>query len=159
MKRQLETLSREQEQLRKQAEEAAKGIEEGSQGSSGSRGSTGSQSARQEMNDALQQMRDAAAQGKKDDALGAASKGEQAADALRRVESRLQTASPDAQRRALGDLQLESQQVAQTQRRIAGEADRLDREGGGTGTPAAGWPAKRIVLRIAWTRCSKRPSD
>ena len=44
----------------------------------------------------------------------------------------MQAGSPDTRRRALGDLQLESQQVAEAQRRIAREADRLDREGGGT---------------------------
>ena len=43
----------------------------------------------------------------------------------------MQTGSPDARRRALGDLQLESQQIAEAQRRIARETDRLDREGGG----------------------------
>ena len=44
----------------------------------------------------------------------------------------MQSGTPDARRRALGDLQLESQQVAEAQRRVAQEADRLDREGGGT---------------------------
>jgi DNA repair exonuclease SbcCD ATPase subunit len=44
----------------------------------------------------------------------------------------LQNGSPDARKRALGDVQLESQQIAEAQRRIASEADRLDREGGGT---------------------------
>src|SRR5213078_4932866 len=39
--------------------------------------------------------------------------------------------SPEARKRALGDLQLESQQVAEAQRRGAAEAERLDREGGG----------------------------
>jgi len=83
------------------------------------------------LNDALQQMRDAASQGQRADASGAASKGEQAAEALRRAEAQMQNGSPDAQKRALGDLQLESQQVAQEQQRIADEAERLDREGGG----------------------------
>ena len=44
----------------------------------------------------------------------------------------MQNGSAGAQARALGDLQLESQQVAQSQRRIAEQAERLDREGGGT---------------------------
>src|SRR5262245_33264060 len=44
----------------------------------------------------------------------------------------MQNGSADARRRALGDLQLESQQIAESQRRIANEAERLDREGGGT---------------------------
>jgi len=51
---------------------------------------------------------------------------------LRKLESEMRSGAPDAQRRALGDLQLEAQQIAGEQRRIANEADRLDREGGGT---------------------------
>ena len=43
----------------------------------------------------------------------------------------MQSGSPDGRKRALGDLQLESQQVAEAQRRVASEAERLDREGGG----------------------------
>jgi len=43
----------------------------------------------------------------------------------------MQNGSPDARKRALGDLQLESQQLADAQRRVASEAERLDREGGG----------------------------
>jgi colicin import membrane protein len=80
---------------------------------------------------ALEQMRQAAEQGQKEDAAGAAAKGEQAARQLRQAESQMQNGSPDARKRALGDLQLESQQVADAQRRIAAEAERLDREGGG----------------------------
>jgi hypothetical protein len=43
----------------------------------------------------------------------------------------MQNGTPDAKRRAMGDLQLESQQVAEAQRRVASEAERLDREAGG----------------------------
>ena len=123
MKRQLEKLTREQEQLRRQLEDAARSQDGQAQGGQG---------AQQDLRDALQQMRDAAAQGQRDDAANAAAKGQQAADALRRAEARMQNGAPDAQKRALGDLQLESQQIAQGQQRIADEAERLDREGGGT---------------------------
>ena len=78
-------------------------------------------------------MRQAAEQGKRDDASGAAAKGEEAARQLRQAESQMQNGSADGKKRALGDLQLESRQVADEQRRIANEADRLDREGGGAG--------------------------
>jgi hypothetical protein len=135
MKRRLETLTREQEQLRRQLEDASRQMQQqsaqGSQGTSPDARAKGD--AQQDVKDALQQMRDSAAQGQRDDASGAASKSEQAADALRRAESRMENGSPDAQKRALGDLQLESQQVAKEQQRIADEAERLDREGGGTG--------------------------
>ena len=136
MKRQLEKLTREQEELRRQLEEArregAKGAEgaEGAKGA-GAEGAKGATGAEQDLNKALEQMRQAAEQGKKDDAAGAAAKGEEAARQLRQAESQLQNGSGDAKKRALGDLQLESQQVADEQRRIANEAERLDREGGG----------------------------
>ena len=122
-KRQLEKLTREQEQLRRQLEEAAR--QQNAQ-------APGAQGAQQDVRDALQQMREAAAQGQRQDAANAAAKGQEAADALRRAESRMQNGAPEAQKRALGDLQLESQQIAQAQQRIADESERLDREGGGT---------------------------
>jgi uncharacterized protein DUF4175 len=128
MKRQLEKLTRDQEELRRQAEEAAKQLGEQQKGSQGSSGSQGAQGA---MRDALQQMRDAAAQSQRQDAEGAAAKGDEAAKQLRKAESQMQQGSPDARRRALGDLQLESQQIAEAQRRVASEAEQLDREGGG----------------------------
>ena len=123
-KRQLEKLTREQEQLRRQLEDAAR--QQNGQAPPAAHG------AQQDVRDALQQMREAAAQGQRQDAANAAAKGQEAADALRRAESRMQNGAPDAQKRALGDVQLESQQIAQAQQRIADEAERLDREGGGT---------------------------
>jgi hypothetical protein len=119
MKRQLEKLTREQEELRRQVEEAAKQVQQGAKG------------AQEDLKRAAEQMGNAASQGKQDDAAGAAAKGEEAARQLRSAESRMQQGSPDAKRRALGDLQLESQQIAEAQRRVASEAERLDREGGG----------------------------
>jgi hypothetical protein len=83
------------------------------------------------MRDAQEQMRNAASQSQKDDAKGAAATGEEAARQLRKAEAQMQNGSPDAKRRALGDLQLESQQIAEAQRRVANEAEQLDREGGG----------------------------
>jgi hypothetical protein len=132
MKRQLEKLTREQEELRRQAEEAAKQLQQQQQQQQGSRGAQGSQGAQQDLNRAMEQMRDAASQGQRADAAAAAAKGEEAARQLRRAEAQMQNGSPDARRRALGDLQLESQQIAEAQRRIANEAERLDKEGGGT---------------------------
>jgi hypothetical protein len=137
-KRQLEKLTREQEELRRQAEQAARelgqqqqGAKGAQQGARGAKGAEGANSAQQDLNRALEQMREAAAQAKQEDAAGAAAKGEEAARQLRRAESQMQNGTPDAKRRALGDLQLESQQVAEAQQRVASEAERLDREGGG----------------------------
>ena len=145
-KRQLEKLTREQEELRRRAEEAARQLgQQGAQGARGAQGAQGAQEpaspkrsqqsaeagAQQDVTRALEQMREAAAQAQREDAAGAAAKGEEAARQLRRAESQMQNGTPDAKRRALGDLQLESQQVAEAQRRVAREAERLDREGGG----------------------------
>ena len=130
--RELEKLTREQEEIRRQAEEAARQMsQEGAQGARGAQGAQGAKGAQEDVRRALDQMRDAAAQGQKQDAAGAAARGEEAAQQLRRAESQMQNGSPDARRRALGDVQLESQQVAEAQRRVASEAERLDREGGG----------------------------
>jgi hypothetical protein len=141
LKRQLEKLTREQEELRRQLEEAAKQVQqqqgakgaEGAKGanSAGAKGADGAKGAQEDLKRAAEQMRDAASQGKQEDAAGAAAKGEEAARQLRKAESQLQQGSPEARKRALGDLQLESQQVAEAQRRVAAEAERLDKEGGG----------------------------
>jgi len=132
MKRQLEKLTRDQEELRRQLEQAQReNAKDAQSASGGATSSSGGSSAQQDLNKAMEQMRQAAEQGKKDDASGAAAKGEEAARQLRQAESRMQGGSTDAKKRALGDLQLESQQVADEQRRIANEAERLDREGGG----------------------------
>jgi hypothetical protein len=140
LRRQLERLTREQEELRKQAEQAAREMSRDGAGGAngaerangaGAKGTDGAKGAEQDVRRALEQMRDAAAQGQRDDAAGAAAKGEEAARQLRRAESQMQNGSPDARKRALGDLQLESRQLADAQQRVASEAERLDREGGG----------------------------
>ena len=135
-KRQLEKLTREQEELAREAQRAQseQRAQREQSGQSGQRGQGGqsAQSGQQELNRAMEQMREAAEQGRREDAAGAAAKGEEAARALRKAESQLQNGSADGRRRALGDLQLESQQIAEAQQRIADEAARLDREGGGT---------------------------
>jgi hypothetical protein len=136
-KRELEKLTRDQEELRRQAEQAAREGAKGTEGAKGAKGADasgarGAEGAPQELNRALEQMRQAAEQANSGNAAGAAAKGEEAARQLRQAESQIQNGSPDARRRALGDVQLESQQIAEGQRRIASEADRLDREGGGT---------------------------
>ena len=128
-KRELEKLTREQEEIRRKAEEAAQQAQREGRSAQGAQSAQG---AEQDLKRAVEQMREAAAQGQQSDAAGAAAKGEAAAQQLRNAESRMQNGSPDARTRALGDVQLESQQVAEAQRRVAGEAERLDREGGGT---------------------------
>jgi hypothetical protein len=128
-KRQLEKLTREQEDLRRQLEEASKQMSAPDAQGLSRRNPDGARTGA--VGDALERMREAASQLQNANAAGAASKADEAARQLRKAESQMQGASPDAQRRALGDMQLEAQQVADAQRRVANEAARLDREGGG----------------------------
>ncbi len=133
LKRELEKLTREQMELRQQAEDLTKRMkQDGNQGAQGARGAQGAQGAAEQLTKAMEQMRGAAGDLRRDDAASATNRGEQAARELRNLERQLQSASPDARRRALGELQLESQQLAEAQRRVANEAGQLDREGGGT---------------------------
>lgn len=113
LKRQLETLTREQETLRAQAEALEPEL-----------GSSGSKTDRS-MRGASEQMRQAAGEMKRQDAGAAAERSREAGEALRRVEQQLKGGSADARQRAAGELQLEAQQVADAQRRIAAEAVRL----------------------------------
>jgi hypothetical protein len=126
VKRELEKLLREQTELRKQADDLARQMERNGQQSAAG------QETQKGMGRAADQMRGAASELGRDDAGSAAARSEQAARELRNLESRMQSASPEARRRALGELQLDAQQTADAQRRIAGEAQRLDGQAGGS---------------------------
>lgn len=120
-KRQLERLTREQAALREQAERL---LEEMKQRGSSSGGAGGVQQA-------AEQMRQAAGQMGKNDASSAATSGERAAEQLRRTEQQLRGEAGGNSRTA-GDLQVEARQIAQEQRRIASEAERLEGAQGAT---------------------------
>ena len=123
LKRELEKLMREQTELRKQADDLARQMDRRTQ-----QGETG-QESQKSVGRAADQMRSAASELGRDDVASAAARGEQAARELRNLEAQMQSATPDARRRALGELQLESQQAADAQRRIANEAQGMDRPG------------------------------
>lgn len=155
-KRQLERLARDQQELQRQAEELAKQIEQrtaqgqqsqqnqqqSGQQQSGQQQSgqqqTGQQSGQQQgssqgnagMRSALEQMRRAADDMRRNDGQSAAQSGERAAEQLRRLEGQMRgTGGADARERAAADLQAEAQQIAEEQRRIAAEADRMEKGG------------------------------
>lgn len=140
LKRQLETLTREQMALRAQAEEIERELSsQGSRGSEGSRGSKGSEgSSDSSMRGASEQMRQAASELQRQDARAAAERARNAADELRRLERQLKGSSPDARQRAAGELQLEAQQIAEAQRRISADTSRLQ-----SGAPGAASDALR----------------
>lgn len=124
VKRQLERLTREQEELRRQAEALAQQMQ-GQQGQPGQQGSSGSQgSESQRLRDASEQMRQAAGDLRNQDPQQASERAAKAGQALRGVEQRMQGARPEERRRAMGDLQLEARQLAEAERRLGNEASR-----------------------------------
>ena len=158
-RRQLERLTREQGELRRQAEELAQQLQQaqskqaqsesrgqsgrgGQAGQSGQRGQgqgggqsgqpqqggRGSQSdqSRQQASRELQQiseeMQGAASELRRENPQQASERGNRAAERLRDLEQRMRSAQPDDRRRAMGELQLESRQLADAQRTLAAEA-------------------------------------
>lgn len=146
LKRQLERLRREQNQLRQEAEQLARQLgsqrqqsssqqqqqqqssqqqqgsnQQSSGDSQGQQSQQGQQGSRQ-LREISEEMRNAATDMGRQNSEQAMSRGERAAERLRDLEKQLQASSPDDRRRALGDLQLETRQLADAQRRLANEA-------------------------------------
>jgi hypothetical protein len=120
LKRQLERLTREQNELRQQAQQLAQQMQGGQSGSTGGRG----QDESRRLREASEDMRNAATGMRQQDGQQAAQSGSRAAERLRDLEQQMQTSRPDDRRRALGDLQMETRQLADQQRRLAGESSR-----------------------------------
>lgn len=135
VKRQLERLTRDQEQLRQQAEELSKTMQGGSSSSQGG-GQRAAGSDSRQMREISEQMRSAAGDLRRQDPQQASARGTQAAEQMRGLEQRMQGARPEERKRAMGDLQLEAQQLADAERRLANEASR-------TAPGAAGDDARR----------------
>jgi hypothetical protein len=134
--RQLERLTREQEELRQQADALERQLRAEQGKGQGGRGQSqgtkpGDKAAADELRRAAGQMQSASGDLKRQDAGAAAANAGKAADGLRQMEERMRTGSTTARQRAAGDLQLEAQQVAQGQRRIAGERARIEKQAGG----------------------------
>ena len=149
-RRVLERLEREQQALRAELEALAErlGRPSGAEGRSGSRGPSGAegqpgaegpsgaegrsgsagqsasgQTAGEELRRAAEQMQRATNRLRREEGDAAREHGDQAADALRRLAERLRGAGAGERAGALGDLQLEAQQIARAQRRLAGEME------------------------------------
>ncbi|HSC29419.1 MAG TPA: hypothetical protein VLD67_19230 [Vicinamibacterales bacterium] len=151
-KRQLERLQREQTELREQVEETARRMEQQSGQQSGRDAKQGGQSggsgdrrtnvedgrAAAGLREASEQMRSAAGDLERNSPDAAAARGARAAEQLRGIEQQIRGSSPEALERAAGELRLEAQQITEEQRRIAAEAERLDR-----GTMEANADARR----------------
>lgn len=154
LKRHLERLTREQNELRQQAEQLAQQLQSaqrqgqpssekqqpGQQGQQASgqqsQGGRGQQASGRRLREISEEMRDAATDLRRQDPKQASARGSRALDRLRELEQQMQVSQPDERRRAVGDLQLETRQLADAERRLANEAART--------TPgAAGRDARR----------------
>jgi hypothetical protein len=145
LKRQLERLTREQNELRQEAEQMAERMQQQSSRSpqnsesnrqSGEQSGAGQSQDSRRLREISEDMRNAATGLRRQDSTQASNSGSRASERLRDLERRMQGARPDDRRRALGDVQLETRQLADAQRRLANEADR-------TAKGAAGDDARR----------------
>ena len=129
LKRQLERLTREQNELRQQAQQLAQQMQSGQPSSNGQSGgrSSPSQEESKRLREISEDMRNAASGLRQQDSQQAAQNGDRAAERLRDLERQMQTSRPDDRRRALGDLQMETRQLAEQQRRLANESTRSGR--------------------------------
>ena len=123
LQRELEKLTREQAALRQEAEELAR---RGAQSSVG---------------DAARQMADATGELRRANPEAAARDGERAAAQLRRAEGQAHGSGAGTTERARTDAQIEGQQIAQEQRRIAAQAERIDC----AGRPSAGEARRQLA--------------
>jgi Domain of unknown function (DUF4175) len=142
MKRQLERLSREQQELRQQADALQK--QRQAAGGAAGRGSSSGTPDNSSMQRAADEMRSAANEMQRQNAGGAAASAEQAAQALRQLEQQVRGSSASGRQRTAGEMQLEAQQIADAQRRMASEMARLEKERSGSGG-AAGDAARRLA--------------
>ncbi|MEQ1869580.1 MAG: hypothetical protein ABL961_06105, partial [Vicinamibacterales bacterium] len=94
-------------------------------------GGTGQSGASQRgLREATDEMRASVGELRRDSPGQAAARGQRALDRLRALEQQLVGGSPEGRRRAMGDLQLETRQLADAQRQLAGELRRAAQKGG-----------------------------
>jgi hypothetical protein len=74
-----------------------------------------------ELQQISEEMQGAASEMRRDNAQQASERGNRAAERLRDLEQRMRSAQPDDRRRAVGELQLESRELADAQRKLAAE--------------------------------------
>jgi Domain of unknown function (DUF4175) len=112
----------------------------GQQGQSGQQGASGQGGdASQKMRDAAEEMRNATSDLRRQDPKQASARGSRALDKLRETARQLEGARPDDRRRALGEMQLETRQMADAERQIASEL----------GKAGSGEAGKDAVRRLA----------
>ena len=124
-RRRLERLTREQSELREEVEELRRELPDMlSQGRDVPSGSS-------RMREIAEEMRRATSELRRQDPLGASARSGRALQRLQDLGRQLRGADLDERRQALGELQLEAQQLADAQRRIASEIEHLQPGQGG----------------------------
>ena len=121
-RRALERLTREQQELREQLEQLAQALARGSQGGGQGQG----QPDGAPLDEAAEQMRRATSELRREDAEQALANGEQVLDQLRRLEQQLRGATEDARADAVAELEFETRQIAEAQRRVAVEVGQVE---------------------------------
>jgi hypothetical protein len=143
LKRQLERLTREQSELRQQAEELSRQLGRQPQtspsGQPGQSGQSGRSATEQQMREVSREMGNAASGLRRQDLGEASARSARALERLRDLERQMRSAQPGEGRRVLGDLQLEARQLADEQRRIAGQTGEMARQ------PRAGETMRRLA--------------
>ena len=125
LRRQLQRLTREQSELRRQAEELARQL----QGDPSGRDGQGEvrqpnrQQAGRELQQIAEEMQEVSNELRRANPQLASERGSRVADRLRDLEQRMRGTAPDDHRRALGELQLESRQLADGQRRLSDQPE------------------------------------
>ena len=105
-----------------QGQQGQQGQQSQGQQSQNQPGSDSRKQASRDLQEISEDMQGAASELRRENPQEASARGNRAAERLRDLEQRMRGAQPDDRRRALGEMQLESRQLADAQRRLADEA-------------------------------------
>ena len=125
-RRALERLTREQQELREQLEELADQLARERQSTGGSQGQASGGSGTEETRRIAEQMRRAMSELRREDTRSARASGDRALEQMQQLEQRLRGESGGQWSQTVAELQLEAQQLADAQRRMADEATQVD---------------------------------
>ena len=126
LRRVLERLTREQQELREELEDLAAEFARSRQASGQSQGQQSGGSSTDHLRRAADEMRRTMSELRRQDARQARASGDRALEEMRRFEERLRGESEGGRSVALAAFQLEAQQLADAQRRVADETGQVD---------------------------------
>ena len=125
LRRVLDRLTREQQELREELEDLAAELARSRQASGQSQGRQSGGSGTDDLRRAADEMRRAMSELRREDTQDARASGDRALEQMRRVEERLRGESERGRSVALAELQFEAQQLADAQRRVADETGQV----------------------------------